>query len=198
MRELMTHTAGFTYGFFGNTPVDKMYRDANLLASKNLQEFIDKLAKIPLLYQPGQGWTYSMSMDIQGYIVEKLSGKSLPDFLRDNIYTPLGMRDAGFFVPADKRNRFAMLYRAKPEWRIDCRSQRQPASRRLRRAATHALRRRRHGFHRRRLLPLRNHAGERRRTGWQAHSRAGDGQADDLEPCSQRVAHRQIRHRLPR
>jgi len=114
MRELMTHTAGFTYGFFGDTPVDKMYRDANLLASANLQEFIGKLAKIPLLYQPGQGWTYSMSMDIQGYIVEKLSGKSLPDFMRDNIYTPLGMRDAGFYVPADKRSRFTVLYRSGP------------------------------------------------------------------------------------
>jgi CubicO group peptidase (beta-lactamase class C family) len=115
MRELMTHTAGFTYGFFGDTPVDKMYRDANLLASANLQDFIEKIAKIPLLYQPGQGWTYSMSMDIQGYIVEKLSGKSLPDFMRDNIYTPLGMRDAGFYVPADKRGRFSVLYRSGPK-----------------------------------------------------------------------------------
>ncbi|MGA8088948.1 MAG: serine hydrolase domain-containing protein [Terracidiphilus sp.] len=111
MRELMSHTAGFTYGFFGDTPVDKMYRDANLLASANLQEFVEKLAKIPLLYQPGQGWTYSMSMDVEGYIVEKLSGKSLPDFFRDNIFTPLGMRDAGFYVPADKRGRFTVLYR---------------------------------------------------------------------------------------
>ena len=110
MRELMTHTAGFTYGFFGNTPVDKMYRDAHLFESKNLQEFIDKLAQIPLLYQPGKGWTYSVSMDIEGYIVEKLSGQSLPDFMRDHIFTPLGMRDAGFYVPADKRSRFATLY----------------------------------------------------------------------------------------
>jgi len=114
MRELMTHTAGFTYGFFGDTPVDKIYRDANLLGSKNLQYFIEKLAKIPLLYQPGKGWTYSMSMDIEGYIVEKLSGQSLPDFFRDHIYQPLGMRDAGFYVPADKRSRFVMLYRAGP------------------------------------------------------------------------------------
>jgi CubicO group peptidase (beta-lactamase class C family) len=108
--ELMSHTAGFTYGFFGNTPVDKMYRDANILQSKNLKEFIDKLAAIPLTYQPGKGWTYSVSMDIEGYIVEKLSGQSLPDFMRDNIYKPLGMKDAGFFVPADKRSRFATLY----------------------------------------------------------------------------------------
>jgi CubicO group peptidase (beta-lactamase class C family) len=114
MRELMSHTAGFTYGFFGDTPVDKMYRDANLLASKNLQDFIEKLAKIPLLYQPGKGWTYSMSMDIEGYIVEKLSGQSLPDFMRENILTPLGMKDSGFYVPADKRSRFSSVYTTGP------------------------------------------------------------------------------------
>ncbi len=110
MSELMSHTAGFTYGFFGDTPVDHMYRDANLFASKNLKEFIDKLSSLPLTYQPGKGWTYSVSMDIEGYIVEKLSGKSLPDFVRDNIYQPLGMKDAGFFVPAEKRSRFVTLY----------------------------------------------------------------------------------------
>jgi len=108
--ELMSHTAGFTYGFFGDTPVDKMYRDANIFQSKNLKEFIDKMAQIPLTYEPGRGWTYSVSMDIEGYIVEKLSGQSLPDFMRDNIYGPLDMKDAGFYVPADKRGRFATLY----------------------------------------------------------------------------------------
>ena len=110
MHELMSHTAGFTYGFFGDTPVDHMVRDAHVFDGKNLQEMIDKLAKIPLLYQPGQGWTYSLSMDIEGYIVEKLSGQSLPDFMRDHIYQPLGMKDAGFYVPANKRNRFATNY----------------------------------------------------------------------------------------
>ncbi|HEY2470893.1 MAG TPA: serine hydrolase domain-containing protein [Terracidiphilus sp.] len=112
MRELMTHTAGFTYGFISNTPVDKMYRDEKVLGSANLQEMIEKLAKIPLMYQPGKGWAYSISMDIQGYIVEKLSGQSLPDFMREHIYEPLGMRDAGFYVPEDKRSRFATLYNA--------------------------------------------------------------------------------------
>jgi CubicO group peptidase (beta-lactamase class C family) len=110
MSELMSHTAGFTYGFFGNTPVDQMVRDAHLFQSANLQEFVEKVAKLPLLYQPGKGWTYSISMDIEGYIVEKLSGQSLPDFFRDHIYQPLGMRDAGFFVPKDKWQRFATLY----------------------------------------------------------------------------------------
>ena len=109
MQELMTHTAGFTY-FFVDRPVDKMYRDAGVLRGPNLQDMIDKLAKIPLLYQPGKGWEYSISMDIQGFIVEKLSGQSLPDFMREHIYKPLGMRDAGFYVPEDKRQRFATLY----------------------------------------------------------------------------------------
>jgi CubicO group peptidase (beta-lactamase class C family) len=109
MRELMTHTAGFTYGN-ADTPVDKMYGDLKVRDGKTLQEQIDRIAQIPLLYQPGHGWTYSMSMDIQGYIVEKLTGQSLPDFMRDQIFTPLGMKDAGFYVPADKRTRFAAGY----------------------------------------------------------------------------------------
>ena len=109
MRELMTHTAGFTYGN-ADTPVDKMYGDLKVRDAKTLQEQIERIAQIPLLYQPGHGWTYSMSMDIQGYIAEKLSGQSLPDFMRDHIYAPLGMKDAGFYVPADKRARFAAGY----------------------------------------------------------------------------------------
>jgi CubicO group peptidase (beta-lactamase class C family) len=112
MHELRSHSAGFTYGFFGDTPVDKMYQSANLFQTKSLREMIDKLSKIPLLYQPGTRWVYSVSMDIQGYIVEKLSGQSLPDFMQQNIFKPLGMRDAGFFVPAEKRNRFVTLYRS--------------------------------------------------------------------------------------
>jgi CubicO group peptidase (beta-lactamase class C family) len=114
MRELMSHTAGFTYGFFGDTPVDKMYLQADLLGSKSLQDFIDKLAKLPLLYQPGKGWTYSMSMDVEGYIVEKLSGQTLPDFIRGHIIEPLGMKDAGFYVPDAKRSRFVTLYTTGP------------------------------------------------------------------------------------
>ncbi len=110
MRELMTHTAGFTYGLFGDSAVDKMYMKRQVLGSQSLQEMIDKLAKIPLLYQPGSRWVYSVSMDIQGYVVEKLSGQSLPDFMQQRIFGPLGMKDTGFFVPREKRNRFATLY----------------------------------------------------------------------------------------
>ncbi|HXJ03792.1 MAG TPA: serine hydrolase domain-containing protein [Candidatus Acidoferrum sp.] len=115
MSELMEHTAGFTYGFFGNSLVDKMYNDQKVLQSQSLREMIERLAKIPLLYQPGTRWVYSVSMDIQGYIVEKLSGQSLPEFMQQHIFGPLGMKDTGFYVPKEKRNRFATLYREDKE-----------------------------------------------------------------------------------
>ena len=119
MHELLSHTAGFTYGFFGDSPVDVMYRDQKVVQSANLQEMIDKLAKIPLVYQPGRKWVYSVSMDIEGYIVEKLSGKPLPEFFNTEIFTPLGMKDAGFYVPAEKRSRFAALYDANKQDGLD-------------------------------------------------------------------------------
>jgi CubicO group peptidase (beta-lactamase class C family) len=109
MRELMSHSAGFSYGN-DSSPVAALYKQLDPQHSANLQEMIDKLAKLPLNYEPGHGWLYSLSMDIEGYIVEKLSGQSLPDFDRDHIFTPLGMNDTGFYVPADKRPRFAVGY----------------------------------------------------------------------------------------
>jgi CubicO group peptidase (beta-lactamase class C family) len=115
MSQLMEHTAGFTYGFFGNTPVDKMYNERKVLQSQSLHEMVEKLAKIPLLYQPGSQWVYSVSMDIQGYLVEKLSGQSLPEFMQQRIFGLLGMKDSGFFVPKEKRSRFATLYREDKE-----------------------------------------------------------------------------------
>ncbi len=114
MQELMSHSAGFSYGR-GHTVVDTMFQEKKVMQSANLQEMIDKLATLPLNYQPGKGWTYSVSMDIEGYIIEKLSGQTLPDFMRDQIFLPLDMKDAGFFVPADKRSRFATNYRDDPQ-----------------------------------------------------------------------------------
>jgi CubicO group peptidase (beta-lactamase class C family) len=110
MRELMSHTAGFTYGIFGTSPIDKMYQDEHVLQSESLHDMIDKLAKTPLLYQPGTRWVYSVSVDIQGYLVEKLSGESLPDFMQRHIFGPLQMKDTGFYVPKEKQDRFATLY----------------------------------------------------------------------------------------
>jgi CubicO group peptidase (beta-lactamase class C family) len=108
--ELMSHLAGFTYGFFGSTPVDKMYRDANVLGAASLPEFSQKLAQLPLSYQPGEAWIYSVSVDLQGYLVEKLSGKPLGVFMRERIFQPLGMKDTDFFVPEAKLPRLATTY----------------------------------------------------------------------------------------
>lgn len=109
--KVMSHSAGFSYGF-SHSPIDTMYQEKKVLQSANLHEMIEKLATIPLNYQPGKGWMYSVGMDIEGYLVEKLSGQTLPDFMRDHIFNPLGMKDSGFFVPQDKRSRFALNYGA--------------------------------------------------------------------------------------
>jgi CubicO group peptidase (beta-lactamase class C family) len=111
MRELMAHTAGFGYGILGgDDPVNTAYRDQNVVASKNLDEMITKLANIPLLYDPGTRWSYSVAVDIQGYIVQKLSGQKYGDYLKANIFTPLGMNDTSFILPDDKKSRFADVY----------------------------------------------------------------------------------------
>lgn len=114
MGELMSHTAGFTYGLFGDSPVDKLYQQDFPLRKANLQAFIERMAELPLLYQPGQGWVYSVSVDIQGYLVEKLSGQSLPDFMAYQIFRPLRMTDTGFNVPQGKLDRLATVYAYEP------------------------------------------------------------------------------------
>lgn len=114
MLELMTHSAGFSYGFT-NSLVDAQYHAQSVLQSHNLQEAVKKLASIPLNYQPGKGWMYSVSMDIQGAIIEKLTGQTLPQFMQEHIFKPLDMKDSGFFVPQEKRARFATNYRATPD-----------------------------------------------------------------------------------
>jgi CubicO group peptidase (beta-lactamase class C family) len=108
--DVMSHTAGFTYGFFGDHPVDRLYQADNPLQAPSAQAFIDKLAELPLAYQPGEQWRYSVSVDVQGYLVEKLSGKSLPQFMQDEIFGPLRMRDTAFNVPEAKLARLATVY----------------------------------------------------------------------------------------
>ena len=111
MRELMSHNGGFTYGLFSNTPVDKLQREADVLNIDNtLDELVHRVAKLPLNAQPGSEWRYSISVDLQGYIVQKLSGMPFEDFLAQRIFKPLNMVDTGFYVPADKLNRFANFY----------------------------------------------------------------------------------------
>jgi CubicO group peptidase (beta-lactamase class C family) len=111
MRELMSHSGGFTYGFFSQTAVDKLQLEADLLNPNNtLDEFIKRVAKLPLNSQPGTEWHYSISVDIQGYIVQKLSGMPFEEFLEKRIFKPLGMTDTAFYVPKEKLNRFAEYY----------------------------------------------------------------------------------------
>lgn len=108
--DLLTHTSGLTYGLgFGNTPVDSMYMAAKL-NSGSLKDMIQKLAKIPLLYQPGTKWHYSYSADVLGYLVEVVSGKPLDVFMRERIFIPLRMKDTDFYVPKEKISRCAAIF----------------------------------------------------------------------------------------
>jgi CubicO group peptidase (beta-lactamase class C family) len=118
VRDLLRHTAGLTYGFFSDTLVDQEYRKARVLSDLNLAEFVTNLTKIPLLYEPGTRWHYSVSVDVLGRLVEVLSGKPFDQFLQERIFTPLDMRDTGFYVPADKKDRFAKLYSPTKEGKI--------------------------------------------------------------------------------
>jgi CubicO group peptidase (beta-lactamase class C family) len=109
--ELMTHTAGLGYGFDPNDEVDAAYIAAGVWQAENLAQMTRRIASAPLAYQPGRRWRYSIGMDVQGAIIEKLAGQSLPDFMRSRIFQPLGMVDTDFFVPAAKLARLATLYR---------------------------------------------------------------------------------------
>ncbi|MEX0901870.1 MAG: serine hydrolase domain-containing protein [Pseudohongiellaceae bacterium] len=111
MRELLNHSAGFGYGLGGNDPVNQAFRDKEVLASANLVQLIDKVSDIPLLYQPGEQWVYSIAVDIQGYIVQKLSGQRFGEFLDERIFQPLAMSDTRFYVREQDRERFADVYR---------------------------------------------------------------------------------------
>lgn len=111
MRELMTHTGGFTYGLFSRSQVDTLYVQAGILdPNQTLEEMVNKLAEIPLRHQPGTQWHYSVSVDVQGYVLEQLAGKPLDQVLEERIFDPLGMKDTGFSVPKDKQDRFSKLY----------------------------------------------------------------------------------------
>ena len=113
IRDLMTHTAGLTYGIFGNTEVDQAYRKAGLLGDMDLKEFVTVLGKLPLQYDPGSQWHYSVSVDVQGYLVEVLSGMKFSEFLEQRIFAPLDMQDTAFKVNEGNKDRLAQLY--KPE-----------------------------------------------------------------------------------
>jgi CubicO group peptidase (beta-lactamase class C family) len=111
IRDLMRHTSGFTYGLFGDSAVDKMYLSKGVLGrNQNLQQFVSHLAQLPLKYQPGTKFNYSVSTDVLGRLVEVVSGQTLDAFFAERVFKPLDMVDTAFFVPADKVSRFAVNY----------------------------------------------------------------------------------------
>jgi CubicO group peptidase (beta-lactamase class C family) len=108
-----TDTSGLTYGFMMHSAVDAAYRKAKVTDRQTpggLREMIDQLAEIPLDFSPGTAWNYSVSIDVLGYLVEKLSGMSFGDFLRTRLFEPLAMSDTAFWVPSDKTERFTSCY----------------------------------------------------------------------------------------
>ena len=112
IRELMTHTAGFGYavGLGPYDETDSAYLAAGVWEADGLADFSNRLAAIPLAYQPGSAWRYSLSMDLQGAIIERLTGQGLPAFMRETIFAPLCMIDTDFFVPEPKLPRLATPY----------------------------------------------------------------------------------------
>ena len=117
MVDVLRHTAGFTYGFQERTPVDAAYRKARIDdfdADYTMDSFIEGLAKIPLQFDPGAHWNYSMATDVLGAVVERIEGKPFAEVLQERIFGPLGMVDTGFKVPADQQHRLTDAYAFHP------------------------------------------------------------------------------------
>ena len=119
VRDLLTHTSGLTYGFHFQNNLDQMYRDKKLggpltgkqgRANVSLEEGIDLLGGLPLLFDPGTAWNYSMSTDVCGRLIEVIGGCGLDEYLKENIFDRLDMSDTGFFIPEDKIDRFTSTY----------------------------------------------------------------------------------------
>src|ERR1700712_2725318 len=111
VRDLLTHTSGLTYDFMLD-PAAQTYRDAKIMhdATRSLEAVIDELATLPLAFQPGTRWHYSVGIDVVARLVEVISGQSLGEFLRARLFDPLGMTDTGFGVPDSQLDRLSAMY----------------------------------------------------------------------------------------
>jgi CubicO group peptidase (beta-lactamase class C family) len=109
IQDLLRHTSGITYGNRGSTPVHKMFPASSASAGTDLtgKEFIERLSKVNLLYQPGSAWDYGLSIDVLGLVIEAETGSTLGAYLNDRLWKPLGMVDTGFVVPPEKAPRYA-------------------------------------------------------------------------------------------
>jgi CubicO group peptidase (beta-lactamase class C family) len=117
LRHLMMHTSGVIYGSRGNTAVHKLYPSGSSIAGATMdgKEFVDELAKLPLLHQPGAVWDYGFGLDLLGIVIEKVSGQTLGQYFEENILKPLGMTDTAFFIPPEKAARYAKALSRDPD-----------------------------------------------------------------------------------
>jgi CubicO group peptidase (beta-lactamase class C family) len=119
VQHVLTHTSGLTYGFQFAHPVDELYRREDLgnfnVPDYDLDEAMARLGRQPLLFEPGTQWNYSMSTDVCGALVERISGVRLDEFLRTRIFEPLGMTDTGFSAPESEIDRCSVLYACTPQ-----------------------------------------------------------------------------------
>ena len=112
IKHLLTHTSSMFYDFSaGNAELAKLWRSADLWSGPGLTNFITKLARLPLQHQPGDAWTYGVNQDVQGAVIERVTGKTFGTFLEEWIFRPLGMKDTGFDVPPEKMSRLAKTYK---------------------------------------------------------------------------------------
>ncbi|GGZ02376.1 serine hydrolase domain-containing protein [Streptomyces poonensis] len=114
VHHLMTHTAGLTFGFYHSHPVDALYRGAGLessvLPGTDLATTCEAYARLPLQFEPGTQWNYSVASNVLGRVIEIASGRPLDEFLTERVFRPLGMSDAGFHVTGEQAGRLAELY----------------------------------------------------------------------------------------
>ena len=112
IQSLLTHTSGLTYDFLEDSPVGELYRQTGLLtnAERTLEELVHELTRLPLAFQPDSRWHYSLGHDVVARLIEIISGQVLEQFLKENIFDPLGMVDTGFSVAPEEQHRIATMY----------------------------------------------------------------------------------------
>jgi CubicO group peptidase (beta-lactamase class C family) len=110
IRDLFTHTSGLTYGFMARHPVDALYRRSGLDDDHKLEDWVEILGRLPLLFSPGTRWSYSVATDVLGRLIEIISGQPFDQFLAQRIFEPLGMHDTSFHVGDEDADRFAASY----------------------------------------------------------------------------------------
>ena len=184
VKDLFLHTSGITYGNAAGSPTEKLFEATDVLdMQSDLALMSTKLSQIPLEFDPGTKWKYGASIDVLGYLVQKISGQPLEVFLKERIFEPLEMTDTDFFVPAEKQARFAANYYSDGKGRHD--HPRRSRQKRLPAQARALLRRRRAGGNGERLHAVPADDCERRRVAGQANPFRRVGRTDAHEPVAE-------------